>query len=50
VIFGVDPQTGNILGRLDAPSTDQYDFKPLGDGPRLSTTDDDQPRRHTLER
>jgi len=45
----VDPHAGNILGRLDAPSTGQYDFEPLGDGSWLSTTDNGQPKRHTLK-
>ncbi|MEV6816486.1 hypothetical protein [Micromonospora sp. NPDC051296] len=43
----VDPRTGEIRGRLDAPSAHQYDFEPLGDGSWLSNTDG-QLRRHTL--
>jgi hypothetical protein len=45
----VDPHTGEIRRRLDAPSAHQYDFIPLGDGSWLSTTDDGQHRRHTLK-
>jgi hypothetical protein len=45
----VDPRTGEIRRRLDAPSAHQYDFEPLGDGSWLSTTDDGRLRRHTLK-
>ncbi|WP_238012135.1 hypothetical protein KZZ52_14195 [Dactylosporangium sp. AC04546] len=45
----VDPYTGEIRRRLDAPSAHQYDFEPLGDGSWLSTTDDGRLRRHTLK-
>ena len=44
----VDPHTGEVHRRLDAPSAHQYDFEPLGDGSWLSTTDDGRLRRHTL--
>ncbi|MET8146851.1 hypothetical protein ACIBSW_14285 [Actinoplanes sp. NPDC049668] len=44
----VDPHTGEVGRRLDAPSAHQHDFEPLGDGSWLSTTDAGQLRRHTL--
>ncbi|GAA3392745.1 hypothetical protein [Cryptosporangium minutisporangium] len=44
----VDPHTGEIRRRLDAPSGHPYDFEPLGDGSWLST-DDGRLRRHILK-
>jgi hypothetical protein len=44
----VDPHTGEIRRRLDAPSADENDFEPLGDGSWLSKTDDGRLRRLTL--
>jgi hypothetical protein len=45
----VDPATGRVRGRLDAPSAGPYDFTPLGDGSWLSTDGDGGLRRHTRD-